>query len=239
MSAAVMTPQLLIGHSFGGAAVLAAAGAIDSIKAVAVIGAPFEARHVFRHIGAAFEGVASGETAAVSIGGRPFSLSTDFVDDIRTHDQQARIAGLGRALLVLHSPIDEVVSIDNAAGIFQAARHPKSFVSLDDADHLLRRSADAGYAAGVIAAWSSRYLDATPDAAALPVRGVGVEETGAGKFQLRALTPMGSLIVDELKSVGGLGSRPTQYDLVAAALGTCTAMTCRLYAARRCGRWYA
>ncbi len=158
MAASGRTPRLLIGHSFGGAAVLAAAGALESVTAVAVIGTPFDAEHVLAHVPEALEGVAPGRRVPVSIAGRAFELGADFVEDIRSHNQEGRIETLGRAVLVLHSPVDDVVSIDNAAAIFQAARHPKSFVSLDDANHLLTRRSDADYAAGVIAAWASRYV---------------------------------------------------------------------------------
>lgn len=160
MAAAGRTPRLLVGHSFGGAAVLAAAGALESVAAVSVIGTPFDAEHVLTHVGEALEGVGPGRRAPVSIAGRDFELGADFVEDIRSHNQRARIANLRRALLVLHSPTDDVVSIDNAAEIFQTARHPKSFVSLDGADHLLTRRADADYAAAVIAAWAGPYLPA-------------------------------------------------------------------------------
>ncbi len=232
-----MTPQLLVGHSFGGAAVLAAAGELDMIKAVAVIGAPFDAEHVLTHIDLALIDAAPGQRVPVEIGGRAFELGADFVRDICGHNQKARIEALGRALLVLHSPVDEVVSIDNASGIFLAARHPKSFVSLDHANHLLTAKADSDYAASVIAAWAGRYLDLAPKEAVIPVeppvQGVRVEETGAGKFQVRVVTPSTTFLADEPVSVGGLDSGPTPYDLLSAGLGACTAMTCRLYAERR------
>jgi len=229
------TPRLLIGHSFGGAAALAAAGALDTVAAVAVIGTPFDAEHVLAHVGEALEGVAPGQRVPVSIAGRDFELGADFVEDIRSHNQKDRIAGLKRALLVLHSPVDDIVSIDNASGIFQAARHPKSFVSLDDANHLLTGKADAEYAAAVIAAWAGRYVgDLTDQSGAQPpMQGLRVEETGAGKFQVRVTTASGSFLADEPASVGGLGSGPTPYDLLGAGLGACTAMTCRLYADRK------
>lgn len=154
-----MSPQLLVGHSFGGAAVLAAASELPTVKAVAVIGAPFAPEHVLSHLEPSLGDTPPGRRTAVTIGGRVFMLGADFVRDVCGQDQEVRIANLGRALLVLHSPVDEVVSIDSAAEIFVGARHPKSFVSLDTADHLLTRKADSNYAAKVIAAWVARYVE--------------------------------------------------------------------------------
>jgi len=153
------SPQLLVGHSFGGAAVLAAASDLPSVKAVAVIGAPFAAEHVLSHIESGLHATPPGQRVPVTVNGREFELGADFVRDVCGQDQAARIADLRRALLILHSPIDEVVSIESAAEIFNIAKHPKSFVSLDDANHLLTRRSDSSYAAGVIAAWVSRYFD--------------------------------------------------------------------------------
>ena len=158
MAAQGMPPALLLGHSFGGAAVLAAAADLDMVKAVAVIGTPFDAAHVLTHIGPALNDALPGQRVPVSIGGRDFELGADFIHDICAQAQEARIANLGRPLLVMHAPLDRIVPIDNAARIFQAARHPKSFVSLDRADHLLTRRADADYAAALVAAWAGPYL---------------------------------------------------------------------------------
>ncbi len=161
-------PTLLIGHSLGGAAVLAAAAELPAVKAIATIAAPFDVEHVTRLFGDGLQTLMSEGEAEVRLGGRPFKLRRAFVDDLRSHDQRERIERLRRALLVLHSPQDTIVGIDNAASIFQAAKHPKSFVSLDDADHLVTRPADAEYAAEVIAAWAARYLDHAP-----PLRSAG------------------------------------------------------------------
>lgn len=169
MSAQGMPPQLLLGHSFGGAAVLAAAGELDMVRAVAVIGTPFSPEHILTHLAPALDAAPEGQRVPVSIGGRDFALDANFIRDICGQPQAARIAALERALLVLHSPVDDVVPVENASRIFLAARHPKSFVSLDRANHLLTRKADSDYAAAVIAAWAGPYLAAPSEPAALPV----------------------------------------------------------------------
>lgn len=159
MASAGMAPSLLVGHSFGGAAVLAAAGRVDSARAVATIAAPFEVDHLLNQFSAAgLARIAAEGEAEVSLAGRPFRISRGFVDDLIGRDPEAVIASLGRALLVLHSPRDETVGIGNATRIFAAARHPKSFVSLGAADHLLSGRSDSEYAASVIAAWAAPYL---------------------------------------------------------------------------------
>jgi putative redox protein len=160
LDATGMAPSILIGHSLGGAAVLAAAGAIESARAVVTIGAPFDAAHVLALFKEQLPVIAAAGAAEVRLGGKAFTIQRRFVDDLKAHGQAERIARLRKALLVLHSPVDAVVGIENAALIFQHARHPKSFVSLDDADHLLGRRRDAEYVAGVIDAWAVRYLPA-------------------------------------------------------------------------------
>jgi uncharacterized OsmC-like protein len=190
---------------------------------------------VLGHLGAQLAEVERLGQAPVTLGGRSFTVPKSFVDDVRMQTLRERIAGLGRALLVLHSPIDDTVSVENATAIFLAARHPKSFVSLDTADHLLTRAEDAEYAARVIAAWASRYVAAAavaPRPAGAPGE-VCVAETGAGRYQVEVQGGGLSFLSDEPVEVGGLGSGPSPHELVAAGLGACTAMTARMYADRK------
>jgi putative redox protein len=224
-------PQLLIGHSLGGAAMLAAASRIPESKAVATLNAPGEPAHVLHLLKDNLEAIERDGQAKVSIGGRPFVVRRDFVDDARGHMLKDAIGKLGRALLVMHSPIDQVVGVENAAEIFTAAKHPKSFVSLDNADHLLTRAEDADYAARVIAVWASRYVGLRGQPAPSPSDGsVLVEDTGAGRFQVQVNAHGTQFLSDEPVEVGGLGMGPSPYELVAAGLGACTAMTLKLYA---------
>jgi putative redox protein len=228
-------PSILIGHSLGGAAVLAAAGDLPEVKAVATIGAPFDPGHVghlFDDHRAAIE--RDGE-AEVTLVGRPFRIRKEFLDDIAEQNQAPRIANLKKALLIFHAPRDAIVGIDNAGLIFQAAKHPKSFCSLDDADHLLSRRADADYVADVLAAWADRYIDpaAAPAADDLPAGTVQVAETGNGRFQQTVRMGPHRLTADEPESVGGTDTGGTPYDLLLAGLGACTSMTLRLYAERK------
>ncbi len=230
-----MKVQLLIGHSFGGAAVIAAAADLESVTAVATIAAPAGADHVLRNIPAEVADLTDDQSREVIIEGRPFRLSGAFVRDVRDQDQNRRIAALGRALLVLHSPVDTTVGIDNASHIFLTARHPKSFVSLDHADHLLTKPADADYAAGVIAAWASRYLPPAQAAQiVVPAHGViRVEETGAGAYQNRVSGAGWSALADEPVELGGTATGPSPLEWLAAGLGACTSITCRMYANRK------
>jgi putative redox protein len=236
MAAVGRVVRLLIGHSLGGAAVLAAAAALPDVRAVSTIGAPADVQHVRHLLGDGLDALPAEGAAEVSIGGRPFRLRRRFLDDLAEQDQLSRIGALHRALLVLHSPQDAIVGIDNASAIFLAARHPKSFVSLDHADHLLTRRQDADYVAEVIAAWAGRYLDSpTPLRMDAQDGAVHVEETGEGALQVEVRAGGARFLADEPVEAGGLGSGPTPYDLLCAALGACTAMTLRLYAGRK--RW--
>jgi uncharacterized OsmC-like protein/pimeloyl-ACP methyl ester carboxylesterase len=219
-------PQILIGHSLGGAAVLAAAGRIPEARAVATLGAPYEPRHV-EHLIANKDELDTQGVATVDIGGRPFRIRKDFLEDLERHDPSKHIGELRKALLILHSPRDAIVEIANAAKIFGAAKHPKSFVSLDGADHLLTRQEDAAYAAEVLSAWATRYIEAAPVES---IPGVRVVEAGHGKFAQDIYTGRHRIRADEPVSVGGFDSGPNPYDLLCAALGACTSMTVRLYA---------
>lgn len=231
MQTAGTPPSLLIGHSFGGAAVLAAAGELSTVKAVATVAAPFDVKHIKHQFGDDLAKLEAEGEAEVQLGGRPFKLKKGFLDDLDEHDQGQRIRLLKRSLLVLHAPFDNYVGIENASMIFEAARHPKSFVSLDGADHLLTKAQDASYVAEVIGAWASRYLAGDVPLRTADQEGyVVVEETGAGLFQAEVSAGGAHFLVDEPVEVGGMGSGPTPYDLLSAGLGACTAMTLRLYA---------
>jgi uncharacterized OsmC-like protein/alpha/beta superfamily hydrolase len=228
-------PKLLIGHSLGGAAVLAAAGEVPEAVAVATIGAPADPAHVAAHFTAARPEIEAAGEAEVLLVGRPFRIKKQFLEDIAGQKLEGAIGGLRKALMVFHAPRDATVGIDNAGRIFTAAKHPKSFVSLDDADHLLSRKSDAVYVAEVLAAWAGRYLEDAAQEIDLraPAGKVVVEESGEGKFTQRIAAGAHQLRADEPESFGGLDSGPSPYDLVLAGLGACTSMTLRLYAERK------
>ena len=230
-------PQLLVGHSLGGAAVLAVAERIASVRAVATIGAPCDPDHVRGLLADAEGEILEAGEAQVDIGGRPFTIRRQFLDDLASHSaMRERIAALDRALLVMHAPQDQTVGIEQARHIYDAAKHPKSFVSLDGADHLLTRPDDARYVADVLAAWASRYLE-RPEIAETDADAYDEPTVWAriGKSGLRtALSARGfSLTADEPAKIGGTETGPTPYDLLGLALGACTAMTLRLYADRK------
>ena len=228
-------PKLLIGHSLGGAAVLAAAAEIPEAVAVATIGAPADPGHVAHTFQSSRAEIEAKGEAEVLLAGRPFRIQKQFLEDIAERKLDAAIRNLHKALLIFHAPRDETVGIDNAGHIFGAARHPKSFVSLDDADHLLTRKSDAVYVAGVLSAWARRYLGETGEAAPLKAaRGeVVVRETGEGRFNQDIAAGPHRLRADEPPEVGGEDTGPGPYDLVLAGLGACTSMTVRLYAERK------
>lgn len=231
-----MTPSLLIGHSLGGAAVLKAAGQIGSTRAVVTIGAPFDPGHVTHNFGDSIDQILSEGRGNVLLAGRPFSIGKDFLDDVAGTALEQDIAALKQALLILHAPLDDTVGIDNATRIFTTAKHPKSFVTLDDADHLVTDPADAEYAAEVIAAWSARYLDLRPPAPppGAPEGIIRVAEADAGGF-LQDVNdgPFHHMLADEPLAYGGTNKGMTPYGFLAAGLGACTSMTIRMYARRK------
>jgi putative redox protein len=230
-------PALLIGHSLGGAAILAAAAHIPEAKVVVTIAAPSDPSHVTHLFADRLDDIRTHGEVEVQLAGRPFRIKREFLDDVAEHNLMAQIKNLHKPLLILQSPTDDTVGIDNATRIFLAARHPKSFVSLDGMDHLLTRPPDAIYVADLIAAWAARYLG--PPLAAPVVslpeepRKVTVRETRAGKFQQQISVGPHRLIADEPVSAGGADTGPGPYDLLLSALGACTAMTMRLYAERK------
>lgn len=236
LAARNMAPDLLIGHSLGGAAVLRAAGQMVPVRAVVTLGAPFDPGHVTHNFGGALEEIAEKGTAEVDLGGRRITIGQGFVEDVTAQKLEPAIAGLHRALLILHAPRDAVVGIENAAQIFRAAKHPKSFVTLDDADHLISRASDAEYAAEVIAAWCGRYLDLTPPAPppGAPEGVVRVSEAAPDGF-LQDVTsgPHHHALADEPEAYGGSNRGMSPYGFLAAGLGACTSMTIRMYARRK------
>jgi len=225
-------PAILIGHSLGGAAVLTASHRIVEVRAVVTIAAPYDPSHVIGLFKQHVDKIREQGEVEVALAGRPFRIKREFLDDVAEKKLNECIANLRKALLVFHSPTDDLVGIENASHIFGAAKHPKSFVSLDGADHLLSQKSDAVYVANVIAAWAERYLDKPPAVARAESEPgiVLVRETGGGKFQQEILSGPHRFLADEPVKVGGLDSGPGPYDLLLAGLGACTSMTLRLYA---------
>ena len=228
-------PSLLIGHSLGGAAVIAAARRIASTRAVVTINAPADADHVRKQFTEQVPEIEAKGEAQVHLAGRPFRIKKQFLDDIEGRSLEDAARSLKLPLLIAHSPVDETVSIENATRLFVAAKHPKSFLSLDHANHLLSGKDDARFVADVVAAWADRYAaeDRLPEPPAAVPQGVVVQETGQGKFQNWVVDADDIGLTDEPESYGGMGSGPTPYGLLSASLGACTSMTIRMYADRK------
>jgi uncharacterized OsmC-like protein/alpha/beta superfamily hydrolase len=222
-------PALLIGHSLGGAAVLAAAGRIPDAKAVATIGAPADVAHIEHNFADAVAEIETEGAVRVPLGGKIFTLRREFLEDIRNQPQMQRISAMRKALLILHAPTDMTVGIENATSVYKAAKHPKSFISLDGADHFLSKAEDAAYAADVITAWAARYVP-MPEPVGYPEGHVVAQETGDGAYTNLVRSGQHSFLADEPVYVGGADAGPSPYDLLAASLAACKSMTMRMYA---------
>lgn len=238
------SPSPLIGHSLGGAAVLAAANRVADCRAVVTLGAPFDPAHVTHQLGEALQVIEAEGEASVLLAGRKFNVRREFLQDLSGQPQAERIRTLKRLLLVLHAPLDQTVHVDNARQIFEVAVQPKSFVALDGADHLLNNAQDARFAAGLIAAWSKRYVSMEAPIEPSETKGkltiedvdpgaVLVSERGTGQFTQTVSAGPHQFLMDEPTSAGGDDLGPTPYDMLNAALGACTAMTVRMYAQRK------
>ena len=227
-------PSLLIGHSLGGAAVLAAGPKVPEAVGIATMAAPSSAGHITHLFTGSIDEIEKNGVAQVMLAGRPFTIKKQFLDDVASQDFLRDLAGMNKALLVCHAPLDDTVGIENANAIFAAARHPKSFVSLDTADHLLRKRADAVYAADIIAAWASRFLAeiAAPEPPLEPGL-VTVTETRTGRYANEVRAGRHHLKASEPADIGGDDSGPGPFDYLLGALGACTSITLRMYAERK------
>lgn len=232
---AYQAPQLLVGHSLGGAAVLVAAQRIAEVRAVATIGAPSDTAHLKQALGLDLDRLAQSDQVDVELGGRSFTITAQFVRDLEGKHLERGLQTLRKATLIMHSPVDEVVAVDHARRLFEMLKHPKSFVSLDNADHLLSRVDDSRYVADVLAAWASRFVPEPPPTAAAEALAAGLVRVGevGEKYTQQIAVRTHRLIADEPESLGGKDRGPTPYELLQAALGACTAVTLRMYADRK------
>jgi uncharacterized OsmC-like protein/pimeloyl-ACP methyl ester carboxylesterase len=229
------SPSLLVGHSLGGAAVIVAASKLESVKAVATIGAPATTEHIKKHFSHHVQEIAQKGDVEVNIGGRPFKINQEFVDDFDKTDLPEITKNLRKPILIMHAPFDKIVGIENAHQLYQAAHHPKSFISLNDADHLLLQSKDSNYVGNIIGAWVQGYFD-TGDNEMLDTKGeqlVAHLNLLEDNFTTSIQTAKHTIIADEPESIGGDDFGPSPYDLLSAALASCTVMTLKLYAERK------
>ncbi|MFK8026895.1 MAG: alpha/beta fold hydrolase [Gammaproteobacteria bacterium] len=223
------SPQLLIGHSLGGTAALYAAKAIPECQAVVSIGSPAKPNHILKHFPDKVNQLTADESLSINIAGNSYEIKKQFVDDLNTHSSATEFNKLRKAILVLHSPLDEIVSIDEATHIFVEAKHPKSFITLDKADHLLSRVEDTEYVANTIAAWAARYITVAGDAANNVQQGeVKIGEANT-KFLREVFSDDHQWLSDEPKIHGGENLGPDPYEQLLSSLGTCTSMTLRMY----------
>lgn len=225
-------PKLLVGHSLGGAAVLRASLEIDSVEAIATIGAPAEPPHVKKLLKEGIEEIESSGEATVNISGRSFKIKKQFLDDLEKHQLSHVMEELRTPLLIMHSPQDSIVSVDNASQIYNAAHHPKSFITLDGADHLMNNPPDSIYAGKMVASWASRYLSYEEEKK-LDTDQQVVVHTSKDGYTSEILAGKHHLLADEPEDVGGQNLGPTPYDLLVSGLGACTSMTLRMYADRK------
>lgn len=227
-------PEILIGHSLGGAAVLMAAQKIPSVKAVVTIGAPSEAHHVQHLFEEKLEEIKGTGEAKVSISGRPFTIKRQFIQDLGAYSISEKLSTWrNRALLVLHSPQDRIVGIENAREIYEAAHHPKSFISLDGADHLLSEEADSRYVGELIASWSERYLNSQKSTPPLKSDSLVLAQIDREPYVSQIKAGDFLLLADEPEELGGQNRGPNPYEYLASALAACTVMTLRMYADRK------
>lgn len=225
-------PQLLIGHSLGGAAVVFAASQLSAIKAVATIGTPSEPEHVTHLLSDNIETIEATGKAKVSIGGRTFTIKKQFLDDLHSKNMYGVLRELRKPILVMHSPQDTIVEIENAAKIYHAAHHPKSFVSLDGADHMLSNKSDAHYVGNLVGTWLSRYID-KPQAVPLNTDKQVVARLDGAGYTTEIKAGKHALLADESESDGGDDFGPSPYELLSSSLAACKVMTMQMYARRK------